>query len=147
MTFKLHFGGLCAFAMALCLLCSPAAFSNTWMSAGDLTLTFSGKTIAGVYPSGRVFVETYHVGGRVKYHDQVRQVGGRWRVSQGSFCTIYDGDGTGGCYSVRRTGENCFEFYFISRDENQSDGPGDPSWTAQAWITDKPSTCVAGSEV
>lgn len=121
--------------------------AEIWMSDADLKTAFSGKTIAGLYPNGRGFVETYHKGGRVVYRDQFRRVTGRWSVHANSFCTIYQGDASGGCYSVRQLSENCFEFYFISQSESERQRPGDPTWTAQAWISENPSTCVGGSEV
>lgn len=120
---------------------------DIWMTQSDLKQTFSGKTIAGVYPSGRGFIETFNVGGRILYRDEQRHVSGRWTVNQRAFCTIYDGDATGGCYLVRRMGENCYEFYFISRTVNANRKPEDLTWTAQAWLSEKPSTCVAGAEV
>ena len=129
------------------LMASSQSRAVQWMNDSDLTTTFEGKTIAGLYPAGHRFVETFHRGGRVVYQDQVRQVGGRWSVSAGTFCTIYDGDAAGGCYSVRRMGQNCFEFYFISRTKHDKRRPEEPTWTAQAWITENPSTCVAGAEV
>lgn len=121
--------------------------TSLWMSEADLETTFAGKTIAGLYPNGRGFLETFHVGGRVHYRDDIRRVSGNWHVKSGTFCTIYDGENTGGCYSVRRMGENCFEFYFISRNEGARRRPEEPTWTAQAWLSDTPSTCVAGAEV
>lgn len=137
---------LMALAVGL-IVASAESHAVLWMNDSDLKATFEGKTIAGLYPSGRGFVETYHRGGRVAYQDQVRQVGGRWSVSAGTFCTIYDGDAAGGCYSVRRMGQNCFEFYFSSRTEQDKRRPEEPTWTAQAWLSDSPSTCVAGAEV
>ena len=128
-------------------LAHAATAEGPWMDEADLKTTFSGQTIAGLYPSGRMFVETYHRGGRVAYRDDVRNVGGRWGVKASSFCTIYDGDASGGCYSVRRMGENCFEFYFLARTDSESRRPEEPNWTAQAWLSNKPSTCVAGTEV
>jgi len=131
---------------ALCVA-SSGALAILWMDDADLETTFSGKTIAGLYPSGRGFVETFRIGGRVQYQDDRRRVSGRWTINSGNFCTIYEGDNTGGCYSVRRMGKNCFEFYFISRTENTKRRPEEPTWTAQAWLSDATSTCVAGSEV
>lgn len=124
-----------------------AAAASLWMNDGELKKTFRGKTIAGLYPSGRGFVETYTRSGRVYYRDDLRRVSGRWSVSSGNFCTLYDGDNSGGCYVVRRVGKNCFEFYFNSPDDTSNQRPEEPAWTAQAWLTDTPSTCVAGSEV
>lgn len=121
--------------------------SDFWMSDADLEKTFAGKTIVGIYPSGRGFVETFDIGGRVDYRDDRRRVFGRWSVTARTFCTIYEGDASGGCFLVRRMSENCFEFYFAARSNRQDPRPEDPSWSAQAWLLDAPSTCVAGSEV
>ncbi len=126
---------------------SSGSSASLWMNEADLETTFNGKTIAGLYPSGRAFVETFRRGGRVHYRDDLRRVSGQWTISSGNFCTFYEGDNTGGCYSVRRMGENCFEFYFISRSEGTRRRPEEPTWTAQAWLSDSPSTCVAGAEV
>lgn len=134
-------------AVSAAALAQVDATRSVWMSGADLRTTFSGQTIAGLYPSGRGFVETYETGGRVRYRDEQRDVSGRWSVASGTFCTIYDGDASGGCYTVRQMGENCYEFYFVSRSSRGLPRLDEPTWTAQAWITDKPSTCVAGSEV
>lgn len=139
-----------AIMTAILLALSPVGSGESksfWMDEADLDATFSGQTIAGLYPNGRGFVETFYQGGRVTYQDELRKVGGRWVVKAGTFCTIYDGDASGGCYSVRRTGDNCYEFYFIARTEEQARRPGEPTWTAQAWLSNKPSSCVAGAEV
>ena len=34
---------------------------------------------------------------------------GRWSVVADTFCTIYDGSKTGGCFRVRRVSANCYE--------------------------------------
>lgn len=72
---------LMALAVGL-IVASAESHAVLWMNDSDLKATFEGKTIAGLYPSGRGFVETYHRGGRVAYQDQVRQVGGRWSRCQ-----------------------------------------------------------------
>lgn len=118
-----------------------------WMSEVDLKSTFSGQTIDGHYPSGRTFRETFEESGHVAYQDDRRRSGGTWSINAGTFCTIYDDDPAGGCYLVRRTSDNCFEWYFVARTRASAATPGPPSWTAQAWIKDEPSTCSAGAEV
>ena len=45
---------------------------------------------------------------------------GRWSISEGTLCTIYDNDPTGGCFRVLKTGSNCFEFYFVARNEYEA---------------------------
>ena len=126
---------------------AQAGSADIWMSDVELKTTFAGKTVAGRYPNGRGFIETYHIGGRVQYRDEQRRVSGRWSITGRSFCTIYDKEASGGCYSVRRMSDNCYEFYFISRTDTASPNSDKLSWTAQAWLSDQPSTCVAGSEV
>lgn len=118
-----------------------------WMSATELQSTFSGQTIDGHYPNGSTFTETYASGGRIDYRDDMRSNGGRWSIVDGTFCTIYDEDPTGGCFRVIRSGSNCFEFYFVARSEEEASRPRAPDWTARGWIADKSSTCTEGSNV
>lgn len=118
-----------------------------WMTEADLRSTFGGQTIDGRYPSGREFTETYASGGHVDYRDTGRATGGRWSITDGSFCTIYDDDPTGGCFRVLKSGANCFEFYFVARTEEEARTPRSPDWTARAWLTGENSTCTEGSNV
>lgn len=132
------------------LIAGPALSENQpnpWMSEGELRDTFGGKTIDGHYPSGSGFTETYRASGRVDYRDTKRVTGGRWSITEGAFCTIYDDDPTGGCFRVMRSGANCFEFYFISRTEEQVRTPGEPDWTARGWLSTSDPTCTEGSTV
>jgi hypothetical protein len=127
---------------------AAAAGTGGWMSDNELQATFDGRAVDGHYEDGDRFEETYMTGGRVSYRDSNRSSGGRWSIQSGTFCTIYDDDPAGGCYRVRRDGENCFEFYFVARTEAQASGdPRTPHWTARAWYKDKPSTCVDGQNV
>ena len=113
-----------------------------WMADSDLQRVFSGAEVDGEYRSGRTFTESYKVGGRVLYSEGPEEMGGRWSVTAGSFCTIYDDDPSGGCYRVRQESLNCFEFYFVARTEERAkDDPGPPSWTARVWLRGKPATC------
>lgn len=115
-----------------------------WMSESELNLAFSGKTIDGHYADGGTFVETYGGDGRIAYKDERRSQVGHWSVRAGTFCTIYDIDPTGGCFRVHKVSDNCFEFYFAARTEEQAQErrTDKPSWTARAWIKDTPSTCT-----
>ncbi len=118
-----------------------------WMSEADLRSTFGGQTIDGHYPSGRGFTETYSAAGRIDYRDTGRETNGHWSVVDGSFCTIYDNDPTGGCFRVLKSGPNCFEFYFVARTEEEARTPRDPDWTARGWLSTESSTCTEGSNV
>ncbi len=114
-----------------------------WLGDEAIEKAFSGKSIAGHYGDGRTFAETYEAGGRVDYSESGRGAGGTWSVIAGALCTIYDNDPTGGCYRVRQTGSNCFEFYFIARSTNDAAAgrSGNPAWTARGWLQSAPSTC------
>jgi hypothetical protein len=118
-----------------------------WMSEQELSATFAGHTIDGHYPGGRAFTETYASSGRVDYRDDLKATGGRWSITDGTFCTIYDNDPTGGCFRVLRSGPNCFEFYFVARTEEEARQPRSPDWTARGWLTGESSTCTEGQNV
>jgi len=129
-------------------LAVQSAAGPVWMADADLTATFAGRDISGEYENGDTFHETYAVDGIVRYSDARRASSGKWSVRTGSFCTIYDDDPAGGCYRVRREGDNCFEFHFVARTEAQAEkAPGKPAWTARGWFPDKPKTCVDGESV
>jgi hypothetical protein len=130
-------------AMAVQSLAGPA-----WMTDADLSETFAGRDISGEYENGDTFDETYAADGSVRYSDARRTSSGKWSVRAGTFCTIYDDDPAGGCYRVRKESENCFEFHFVARTEEQAGkAPGKPAWTARGWFPDKPKTCADGESV
>jgi hypothetical protein len=121
-----------------------SAHANTkWMGDGDIRAAFAGVTIEGIYASEVSFVESYGADGRIEYTEAMRKMTGQWSVVNGQFCTIYDVAATGGCFRVVRLGDNCFEFYFQSRDEQKAaePDPGKPSWTAQGWRKGEQPTC------
>lgn len=117
-----------------------------WMTTAEIRAFLAGTTIDGDYVDGRTFTESYDLEGRLKYHEPAdnRNWTGDWSVTNDRFCTIYDVSGTGGCFRVRRISFNCLEFFFDTRTEEEarSSTPRNPSWTARAWRTDKPSTCA-----
>jgi hypothetical protein len=115
---------------------------QVYMPEADMQATFGGKTIEGHYADGVDFSETYGADGRIDYREKGRNMTGRWSVRAGTFCTIYDTSPTGGCYRVVRKGANCFEFYFVARDETVAEQrPGLPAWTAQGWVKGQHATC------
>jgi hypothetical protein len=137
----------CAVIMLLTPFASGSA-NTVWMSDGELQTTFSGRSIAGEYENGDGFEETYASDGTVDYRDARRSSAGKWSIRAGTFCTIYDADPSGGCYRVHRAGENCFEFHFVARTTKEAEtDPRKPDWTARAWFTDRPKTCVEGESV
>jgi len=134
-------------ASAFCLIGGVAAGDEAWMSESDIRAALGGHNIAGHYRTGHAFTEAYRSDGSLEYKDDDRQSGGHWSVRNGAFCTIYSDDPSGGCFRVKRNGSNCFEFYFVSRTEEGTARPDEPSWTARGWIEGIKGTCVDGSNV
>ena len=130
-------------------LAAPAVSFERWLTAREIKAAFDGRTVDGYYIDGVTFAETYETGGRIDYREAGRHLIGKWSVVGNTFCTIYDTSPTGGCYRVTRTGDNCFEFYFIARDEREAvrPDPGRPSWTARGWRRDQRSTCAEAPTV
>ena len=120
---------------------------SLWMSGEEIVAAFHDATIEGRYSGGRPFTETYRADGRIEYLDGGRTMGGRWSVTEGTLCTIYDTDPTGGCFRVAKVGSNCFEFYFVSRTEEAAPGKdGDPpEWTARGALAGKTEACPDGA--
>lgn len=133
-------------AFLLLVADSMARFANaieTWMSGEELAKTFKGVTVDGHYVDGRKFSEVYADDNALQYFEGPVENTGHWSVIGSTFCTIYRGDLSGGCYRVTRRGANCFEFYFVARTEDQvrRRREGRPGWTARAWIRDQAATC------
>ena len=114
-----------------------------WLNDGEILDQFRDATIEGRYASGKAFTERYAADGGVTYKEPGVRLGGHWSVTEGTLCTIYDGDASGGCYRVARVDTNCYEFYFVSRTEAAAPGPpdGKPAWTARGALRGKPSAC------
>ena len=133
-----------AVAMASALVMAVQGTALTpWMDEAALTTAFRGKTIQGLYTSGSAFTETYAADGSIDYSEGPIAYQGHWSIQAGSFCTIYHSDPAGGCFQVRQVSDNCDEFYFVSRTEQQA-AEGDlsrPSWTARAAVSDRDPTC------
>jgi hypothetical protein len=129
--------GLLAFTMCV------AHSEPVWMDEGAIKATFSGKTIQGQYASGKDFTEAYEATGTIHYREHGVEYRGHWSLQAGTFCTIYHTDPTGGCFRVQQVGDNCYEFHFVARTEEQAanDETGRPAWTARAAVTDRVSTC------
>ena len=115
------------------------------MSEDDIKAVLGGQAIDGHYRSGRTFSESYGADGRIAYRDEFRASGGHWSLVNGAFCTIYDGDASGGCFRIKRSGANCYEFYFVARTEDEAKKPRDPDWTARGWLAKQKNTCVDGA--
>lgn len=126
-----------------------AAWAADWLSASEIELTLKGRTLEGEYLSGRRFTERYLESGAVEYIENGVTISGHWSVTEGTLCTIYDTDPTGGCFRVATSGANCLEFYFVARSEEAAPGPPGiaPDWTARGAIDGKPEACKDGANV
>ena len=132
-----------AAALAIVLASQPAAAVESWMTDAQMRAAFGDKTIQGNYASGRAFTESYWADGSIEYREHGVEYRGHWSLQAGSFCTIYHSDPTGGCYQVRQVSDNCYEFYYVTRTEEQAaEGDlGRPAWTARAAVSDRDATC------
>lgn len=127
---------------AASLATTVAADSSSWMSEAELRTAFTGKTISGRYAGGRPFTEHYRQDGRLEYRERGNLIDGNWSVEAGAFCTIYDRDASGGCFRVRHITNNCFEFYFVARTEEEAAAaPRAPDWTARGSIEGQRGAC------
>lgn len=121
---------------------------EAWMSEAEMSSAFAGATLEGKYGDGRPFRERYKNDGRVEYEERSLTNGGSWSVQAGTFCTIYDGDASGGCFRVKQVGRNCYEFYFVARTEMEAHrDQRRPDWTARGSVVGKPGICQEESTV
>lgn len=137
---------LIATALGPVAVCAPAV---TWLSDAEIETLLKGRTLDGMYASGRRFTESYLESGGLTYTEDGVTLTGHWSVRSGTLCTIYDTDPTGGCFRVAPMGANCFEFYFVSRSEEAAPGRpgGKPDWTARGAVEGKAEACTEGANV
>lgn len=135
--------------VAAALLSAAALAQLPWMSGPQIEQALAGRTIDGMYASGRRFTERYLEGGALEYVENGIRLTGRWSITAGTLCTLYDTDPTGGCFRVLPSGSNCYEFYFVARNEEQArePEPGAPSWTARGAIEGSPAACPDDANV
>jgi hypothetical protein len=134
----------------VCLLLPAATVAQLpWLSGAQIEKALAGRTIDGMYATGRRFTEHYVDGGALEYMEDGVLLKGRWSVTAGTLCTIYDTDPTGGCFRVLSSGSNCYEFYFVARDENQARSLKDDaaSWTARGAVEGPPEACPGDANV
>jgi hypothetical protein len=109
------------------------------MNGPELSSSFPGMTMTGNYGNGVKFTETYHPDGSIDYWDDQGTDTGRWFVRGDLFCTFYDAS-EGACYSVRRSAENCYE-YFTQEDETGASHDNAGNWNSVGWDRAKPAGC------
>ncbi len=129
-----HFRLNLAIATSIALLTGNVLASSPWLNGKDLAYVFAGREVNGVYANGATFVETYHRDGSITYIDTQQSLKGNWKIDGEQFCTTYDG-GPGGCYTVKKLSENCFEYWLADSNSVET------GWLARASQSKYPDTC------
>ncbi len=116
-----------------------------WLSGDEIRASFSGKPLAGLYPSNRSWTETIGADGSTEYREGSTHWRGRWWIRDREFCFAYPPPGVGGCFRVTRISENCFELYQFDGPAAGEDTPPNIAnlWNGRMWHVDKPTTCEA----
>ena len=115
------------------------------MDGLEISATFSGMTMTGNYGNGVKFTESYLPDGSLSYQDDEGSDHGRWFVRGSLFCTFYEAS-EGACYSVRKSAENCFE-YFTQEKEDGSTHENAGAWNSVGWDQFKPTSCDLADKV
>lgn len=150
-----------ALGLALALAAAPgvpaAAAGGTeedrtglvWMPGDEIAAAFSGKPIAGIYPSLRPWSETINADGTTDYREGENHWHGRWWIRDREFCFSYPSPGVGGCFRVTRISANCFELYEFATPHADGEVPPDIAnlWNGRMWHADRPTTCEARPSV
>lgn len=120
-----------------------------WLTGEEIRTEFSGRSLAGLYPSNRPWSELIRADGTTDYREGEKRWFGRWSVRDREFCFVYPPPGIGGCFRVARISANCFELYEYESPRGQSEEPPDiaDQWNGRMWHADRPTTCEARPNV
>lgn len=120
-----------------------------WMSADEITATFKGESLAGLYPSNAPWTETIRADGTTDYREGTKRWQGTWWVRDREFCFSYPPPGVGGCFRVTRISANCYELYEFTQPTGSDETPPYIAdlWNGRMWRTDRPTTCEARPSV
>jgi hypothetical protein len=117
---------------------SPSA----WMTGDAIRQEFSGKGLAGHYPSGAPWTELIRTDGTTDYREGPKHWQGKWWATSQEFCFSYPAPGNGGCFRVVRVSTNCFELYDYTDNKNLETPPTEADrWNGRFWFADHPTTC------
>lgn len=114
-----------------------------WLSGEDIRQAFSGKPIAGLYPSEKQWAEQINADGTTDYREGANHWLGRWWIRDREFCFSYPPPGVGGCFRVTRISANCYELYEFDGPRGSEEAPPDIAnlWNGRMWHADRPTTC------
>jgi hypothetical protein len=116
----------------------------------DIISALSGKTVRGAYADGTAFTETFWPDGKDTYWDPRGTSSGQWSVARDLMCFEYEAayNMAGGCFTVVKSGSNCFDFYSVS--SRMIDAPpadAKPRYVARARADGADGTCPAELQV
>ena len=114
-----------------------------WMTADGIRTEFSGKSLAGIYPSGVTWSEDIAGDGTTDYRENRIRRPGQWWLTAREFCFRYAPPGVGGCFRVVKMSPNCYEIYEFSSEFGRRDAPPRQkgAWNGRMWRTETPTTC------
>ena len=117
--------------------------AQRWMSADAIRAEFSGKPLAGIYPSGVTWTEDIAADGTTDYREGAIRRPGQWWLTALEFCFSYAPPGVGGCFRVVRMSVNCYEIYEFGSELGRRDAPPRQkgAWNGRMWRTEAPTTC------
>lgn len=130
-------------AAGVCYADDASPSVHSWMSEAELRARFVGGGFEGYYADSSPWAETYYPDGSITYRDKFNDWTGTWSFRSNVFCTFYNEGANGGCFLIEQLSENCFEFYVVEgeADESLPTGSEPLFWNARGWRTDRPSTC------
>lgn len=140
-------GAVLAVAVAAAIPASAGAEESRsgliWMPGTEISDAFSGKALAGIYPSDKIWAEAIHGDGTTDYREGPNNWKGRWWTTAREFCFEYPPPGEGGCFRVVRISVNCFELYDFTSTHGRAEEPPNLAdvWNGRMWYADKPTTC------
>ena len=133
-------------ALAFLDTASATPASGPWMSEEAMRAAFIGKTLDGHYGNGVTWTETYLENGGLDYREAQRHATGKWHFRGHVFCTFYDAQLNGGCWTTIKVSANCYEFYLAGLTPEppfDDDVQGaNRRWNARGWRQGEPSTCT-----
>ncbi len=120
-----------------------------WMQADAIRSEFSGQSLAGVYPGGRMWSEDIAADGTTEYREAGIRRPGQWWTTALEFCFSYPEPGVGGCFRVTKVSTNCYELYDYSSEFGRAEAPPlqKGAWNGRMWRTQAPHTCELSPSV
>lgn len=117
--------------------------AQRWMSADAIRAEFSGKALAGIYPSGTTWSEDIASDGTTDYRESHARRPGQWWLTALEFCFSYALPGQGGCFRIVKMSANCYELYEFSSELGRREAPPREkgSWNGRMWRTETGTTC------